>query len=80
VGAEGRGTWLERAACRGTDIEIWFPVHKTGVLHKYREQSPAIELCAACPVWAECRAYARTIPLVEGVWAGVEYKRGKPVA
>jgi WhiB family redox-sensing transcriptional regulator len=66
--------------CRGKPVEWWIPEHG--------HQSPrkAFDLCAACPVQAECLNYALADPRLYGMWGGktaVQRKmmraRNKPV-
>jgi WhiB family redox-sensing transcriptional regulator len=54
--------WRTLAACRGKDRSLFFP--GTGESNKVRA---AKAICAACPVKAECRAYAIRVEAV-GVW------------
>jgi len=46
--------WMSRAACKGEDPEMFFP--------RYGEAEPrhgeAVQICAGCPVWKECRQWA----------------------
>lgn len=45
------GDWRERATCRGTDLTVFFPEHRTAV-----EVSNAVAraLCGRCPVRRDC--------------------------
>lgn len=51
--------WWERAACRGMDTALFFP-ERGEQIGKVRE------VCAGCPVRAECLAVAER----EGIWGG----------
>jgi WhiB family redox-sensing transcriptional regulator len=67
------GDWRDRALCLGMDPELWFPV--TG-------PSPrAKRVCVACPVRAECLAFALAIGAA-GIWGGLTEKerRALPAA
>lgn len=62
--------WRDEASCykEGIDTEAFFPevgetVHRT-----------VVQLCKACPVQAECLAYAVSIPELQGYWAGTYYR------
>jgi WhiB family transcriptional regulator, redox-sensing transcriptional regulator len=44
------GAWVERAACLGADLEIFFPP-------KGQSITEARAICADCPVLVECRSY-----------------------
>ena len=56
--------WRELAACRGTDLEVFFP--ERGV-----SAGPARQVCAACPVRQPCLDYAITNRIAYGVWGGL---------
>ncbi|NEW27277.1 WhiB family transcriptional regulator [Nocardia cyriacigeorgica] len=74
-------TWQHRAACRGQDPEIWFPLNIDAV-------GDARAVCFECPVRAQCAALATSARTTDGVFAGfylpterrqlVEYATGKP--
>ena len=54
----GPGPWVERAACRDSDPELFFPVtgHETPAYARQVEQ--ARQVCRRCPVLDECRTWA----------------------
>lgn len=54
--------WQEQAACRGEDLDFFFP--KRG-----QPTAKGRALCAACPVHDECDDYAKRTGS-EGLWAG----------
>jgi WhiB family transcriptional regulator, redox-sensing transcriptional regulator len=56
-------TWRKRAACRGIDPEMFFPVTDEDA-----EEAKAI--CATCPVREACLEYALAHREREGVWGG----------
>ena len=56
--------WREDAACRGADVEIFFPPTDEAA-----DQAKAI--CAACPVREECLEYALLTRQDDGVWGGL---------
>ena len=60
-------SWGELAACINHDPELFFPEH--GI----RMNSPALKICAGCPVLAECSDYAKKIKPSDGIWAGKNY-------
>lgn len=65
-------TWREKAACRGGNVELFFPKQTipTGC-------QDAKRLCAQCPVIAECRAEWERMPSAlqrHGVWFGTTDK------
>ncbi len=45
--------WRDRAACRGTDPEVFFPVAESGPARE-AQVAAAKAVCAGCPVRAEC--------------------------
>ncbi|MFP8960004.1 WhiB family transcriptional regulator [Streptomyces nanhaiensis] len=64
--------WMLNAACRDADPELFFP--DTGGINKNTEL--ALDICARCPVLADCRAYAdhmedqRGARYSSGIWGG----------
>jgi WhiB family redox-sensing transcriptional regulator len=60
--------WRNRAACRDSDPNLFFPVGSTGVA--LEEVQAAKALCRTCPVRAECLAFALETNQEAGVWGG----------
>ena len=56
--------WRELAACRGTDLEVFFP-------ERGESAEPARQVCAACPVRQPCLDYAITNRITHGIWGGL---------
>jgi WhiB family redox-sensing transcriptional regulator len=56
-------TWRDRAACRGLDPDIFYPVSDD-------DAEPAKEICAVCPVREACLEYALANRERDGVWGG----------
>jgi WhiB family redox-sensing transcriptional regulator len=56
-------TWRKRAACRGIDPEVFYPVSDEDA-----EEAKAI--CAGCPVRQACLEHALGHREREGVWGG----------
>lgn len=56
-------TWRKRAACRGIDPEVFYPVSEEDA-----EEAKAI--CSMCPVRQACLEYALAHREREGVWGG----------
>jgi WhiB family redox-sensing transcriptional regulator len=56
--------WRELAACRGTDLEVFFP-------ERGESAGPARQVCAACPVREPCLDYAITNRIAYGIWGGL---------
>jgi WhiB family redox-sensing transcriptional regulator len=62
--------WLDRAACRDVDPELFFTVG-TGVLAE-RQVTRAKAVCRRCPVRAECLGWAQLHGQCDGVWGGLD--------
>lgn len=66
--------WMESAACREADPELFFPATATS----RNKQSAAYRLhvveaqdvCCVCPVQAECLEFALANPSIVGIWGG----------
>jgi len=56
--------WRELAACRGADLDVFFP-------ERGESARPARQVCAACPVRQPCLDYAITNRITYGVWGGL---------
>ena len=56
--------WRELAACRGTDLNLFFP-------ERGESAGPARRVCAACPVREPCLDYAITNRISHGIWGGL---------
>ena len=61
--------WRERAACRGENPELFFPVGTSGPALQQIEQAKAI--CRSCPVARECLAAALENGEDAGIWGGL---------
>ncbi|WP_432133501.1 MULTISPECIES: WhiB family transcriptional regulator [unclassified Streptomyces] len=68
MGTRALMEWMRRAACLDEDPELFFPVGTTGPA--LRDIAAAKQVCARCPVTAECLAYALTSGQRSGVWGG----------
>jgi len=55
--------WRQRAACRGVDPDIFYPVSD-------EEAEEAKAICGACTVSETCLEYALTNRERDGVWGG----------
>ena len=58
------GGWRDRAACRGADLEVFFP-------GRGESAEPARQICAGCPVRQPCLDYALSHGIVHGIWGGL---------
>ncbi len=64
VPARFAARWRELAACRGIDLEVFFP-------GRGESARPARQVCAACPVRQPCLDYAITNRIAYGIWGGL---------
>lgn len=61
-------SWRSRAACRGMEVDLFFPVGRTG--EAVGEIARAKAICARCPVRRQCLAFALASGQHHGVWGG----------
>jgi WhiB family redox-sensing transcriptional regulator len=61
--AQLRPAWHEHAACRGQGADRY-------VVTTARASITAKQVCATCPVAADCLDYALADPTLRGVWGG----------
>ncbi len=69
--------WRLQAACRGKDVEQWFPDG-----HIDRDVASAMQTCSRCPVRVDCIDYALTHHETFGIWGGFtprQRRMGDPV-
>ncbi len=59
-------TWRKRAACRGIDVEIFFPESDDDV----EAEAAAKAVCESCPVRQACLEHALAHREREGIWGG----------
>lgn len=60
--------WRDRAACRHSDPDLFFPAGTSGAA--LEELRAAKALCATCPVREQCLAFALETNQDAGVWGG----------
>lgn len=60
--------WMDRAACRGEDINIFF-------VERGEDVRPALQICDGCPVQEECLDYALVHNIQVGVWGGLSARQ-----
>lgn len=60
--------WRDEAACRG-QLKLFFPPKAERPQARARREAKAKRLCDACPVFLECRTWARQ-HREYGYWAG----------
>ena len=61
--------WRDRAACRDTSPELFFPIGTTGVA--LDQIDAAKRVCGQCPVASECLEFALATNQEAGVWGGL---------
>lgn len=64
--------WRARGACSSADPDLFFPISAHGASRRQEQRAKAV--CAACPVRAECLAFAVETRQVHGVWGGLGEK------
>ena len=64
--------WRERAACRGTDLDLFYP-------ERGESADPARLVCAACPVCQPCLEYALSNRITHGIWGGLTERERRPL-
>lgn len=68
----GEWAWQAGAACRGTDVNLFFPPDGERTPARERRETEAKRVCRGCPVRTECLTYALTRPEQTGVWGGLD--------
>ncbi len=63
-----REGWREQAACRYTDLGLFFPAGSTGMAA--REIKAAKAVCEGCSVRKECLQFAFETNQESGIWGG----------
>ena len=61
--------WRDRALCRETDPELFFPIGTTG--HAVGTIEQAKRICSGCQVVDECLDYALATNQDSGIWGGL---------
>ena len=64
--------WRERAACRGADLQVFFPAPGESA-------EPARQICAGCPVREPCLEYALSHGITHGIWGGLTERDRRPL-
>jgi WhiB family redox-sensing transcriptional regulator len=62
--ADRTANWRQLAACRGLDVEIFYPPEET-------RGGAAKRVCRHCPVIHECRVWALDTAEQYGIWGGL---------
>jgi WhiB family transcriptional regulator, redox-sensing transcriptional regulator len=61
--------WLDQAACRDHDPELFFPVSEVGPSDEQTDRAKAV--CRTCPVVLDCLKWAIESAIPDGVWGGL---------
>jgi hypothetical protein len=64
--------WRYQAACRGADLEVFFP-------GRGESAEPARRVCAGCPVRQPCLDYAISHGITHGIWGGLAERDRRPL-
>jgi WhiB family transcriptional regulator, redox-sensing transcriptional regulator len=64
--------WREQAACRGTDLDVFYP-------ERGESADPARQVCAQCPVRRPCLEYALSNRITDGIWGGLTERERRPL-
>lgn len=66
-----RPEWHRRAACKGMEADLWFPVRGDTI-------PPAVRaVCATCPVQAECLEAG--LREKYGIWSGTSERQRRAI-
>lgn len=60
--------WRNRALCRDSNAELFFPIGQTG--HALEMIEAAKEICDQCPAKDPCREFALQTNQEAGIWGG----------
>ena len=60
--------WRDRAACRETDPDLFFPAGSTGDASDHILRAKAV--CGMCPVLSQCLEFAFETNQESGIWGG----------
>jgi len=64
--------WRELAACRGADLNLFFP-------GRGESAGLARRICAGCPVREPCLDYALSNGITHGIWGGLAERDRRPL-
>ncbi len=70
------GEWVLQAACKGVDVDIFFPKNTGNKLIDDANEAEAKQICASCDVREDCLEYAigNREDLSGGIFGGLTYK------
>lgn len=64
--------WQEHANCRGEDLTLFFGAEGERAADRAIRERKAKQVCAGCPVMADCLEEAYREPRQYGVWGGMD--------
>lgn len=67
-------SWMDRAACRGVDPDLFHPDRGANLVMR-----EAKAVCAGCPVRARCLHYALETREIYGVWGGTSERERRRI-
>lgn len=71
AGEAARPDWRSRAACRGTELSLFFGSLREPANARRARLAAAKQICAVCPVRDPCLAFALRHHEEFGVWGGL---------
>ena len=69
LGGLSKVDWRHTASCRDEDPELFFPIGNEGPAEDQIRE--ALQICAKCPVAAECLEWALGSGQDDGIWGGM---------
>jgi WhiB family redox-sensing transcriptional regulator len=72
---DGRAEWMADAACRGTDVNMFFPESMSTEV-----ATAAVATCSRCPVQNECARYAIINEIEYGIYGGLTPRARREIA
>jgi len=70
-------SWRDRALCRETDPELFFPIGTTG--HAVGTIEQAKRICSGCQVVGDCLDYALATNQDSGIWGGLSEEERRDI-
>ena len=64
-------SWQERAACIGTNAQLFFGPDGEPWEHREVREAKAKAICALCPVREQCLSEALRNSIKHGIWGGL---------
>ncbi len=74
---EAEQRWRDRALCRETDPELFFPVGTTGTA--LNQIAQAKQVCGQCAVRIECLEFALATNQDSGIWGGLSEEERRAI-